>query len=285
MIELGMSVVELSEEEVQNLELTLANNHHLISEAARQLDCTIKELIEQEELSGAVQEVVDTNRELAPLVIAQYIRTVVPLISSYHLTTSQQVKGLTVDDFRQEAYLAMYDAMLGYDGHTRFSTYVYSCVKNRLSKYRESEIRGGNIRAHVERLGKSVTSLLRKGLPLKLALAWSGGNLDWCRKSLVDEENEPEEVSADPAVYDDHDGPDPDEERLRRLRLEAIALAPLTPIERDVVNAYSRGERRLSSINPSTGRPYTRQGFSYTFRIAKEKIQKTYDALLRKAAA
>lgn len=287
-----MEIVELTEEQKVDLEAALAHRHFLLKKAAEQIlgedsPAAIKRLRRVPDLPETVIRIIEEINEMAPQVDAQYIRVVLPLVKAYHVLTAQKCKGLEEDDFLQEAHIAIFDAMFTYNGRTRFSTYVYHCVKRHLASSQNQEIKAGSVRCHVKRLGRSVQSLMRKGVSLQMALAYAGERACTGKKHHHVDEDNPcyvEQESVEPGTWDEYQ----EEEIIEKnLQLRAIVLAPLNPLERGLIDAYMAGDKKVfrdGTCNPATGKPYTRQGVLNAYHTAKDKIRVTYDRLLQQQA-
>lgn len=299
MIDLGISVVDLSDQEKAGLEAMMAARHRLFQEAAVQIlgsdsPANIKRLRTQDNLPEDVAQAICDLNAIAPVVLAGYIRSVVGLITSYHLITSKQCPGLEVEDFVQEAEVAIYDAMFTFDGSGAFITYIYGCVKRHLAVVQFREIKAGATANHVKRLArKRSQGTGRKNERVNRKMQ---DYLDRAqpnsrpRVNVEDEENPGFDCEDDaPSGWDTTLEDTEHDEHVRRLQLAAIAEAPLTQLEREIITAYMRGEQRgvvqMRTYNPSTGKPYSRQGVLNAYNSAVEKIRRTFDSLLRDVAA
>ena len=295
MIPLGtIEVVELSAQEKVALEAMMVRNYQILRQVAKQRfgsgrPADIRRLRTLNDLPDVATQAIAELNEMGPKICAQYIRSVLALVSSYYLLVSRKVSGLTEEDFVQEAYLAILDATFVYDGRTRFCTYVYACVKKRLANLEKSEVKSGGVRFHVRKLGRSLTWLLKKGVDFDTAVALLGHQSPSSSKNIEDdEENSVEQSCIDPPIWDElvEEGEEAAEEK--SLQLQAIALAPLNFLERGLITASFEGNKRAfyaNTINPSTGRHYTRQTMRNVLASARVKIQAVYASLLREAAA
>lgn len=300
MIDLGISVVDLSDEEKEGLEATMAGYHRLFQEAAMQIlgsdnPASVKRVRTQHSLPADVANAIGAINAIAPVVLAGYIRTVFGLIHSYHLITAKQCSGLEVEDFVQEAKVAIYDAMFTFDGSKCFTTYIYGCVKRHLAQVQHREIKAGAMTNHVNRLArKRSQGSGRKNERVNRKMRDFLDKVEsHCQPKVIeDEENSGWDLGDDgpgPSSWDTEFEDTEHDECVARLQLAAIAEAPLTQLERDIITAYMRGEQRgvvqMRTYNPSTGKPYSRQGILNAYNTAVAKIRLTYASLLRDVAA
>lgn len=74
-------------------------------------------------------------RRIEEEVLAGFIRTVHRLCLSFEISYKDLLREASIDDYYAEAAGAIWDAMYNYNGKQCFTTYIYQCVKNKLTNY------------------------------------------------------------------------------------------------------------------------------------------------------
>lgn len=193
-------------------------------------------------------------------------------------------------DLVQEAAMAIYDAMYQYNGSTKFSTYVTWCIKNRLIDSTRKNQRANGFQPCVLKLRNKVRKLMETGLNVDRAINHIQANdgridpdvLERLMVSLSANTSSQVELAVESL-------PDlsPQTEAMRR----AVDSAPLSTMERNLIEAYLRGDesyrRKVSEevINPNTGKLWTKQRLSQIFLVACDKVHAAYRIQSKAAAA
>jgi hypothetical protein len=187
--------------------------------------------------------------------------------------------GIPADDMFGEAYKAFLNAFVNYNGTTRFSTYLYTCVRRHFSKVcgEGSMVR---IPREVRRLTMRVVDRMQKervsfddavsteGLPREKVQSLVAA------MAKVNSASELKIKESDMVLS-------VDKKRISGV-LEAVESVKLGRLEKAVVKGFLEaptGSLGLSKgcegmINPNTGRPYTRASISAAWKQARKKLAK-----------
>jgi len=189
------------------------------------------------------------------------------------------------DDFLQEAVIAIYESMYLYNGETKFLTYAYWAVKNRLIRFNNNNqkingfdktiadlkkkvlIISNNDSITQEQAVKKLVSVERidfdtvERLKFSLDLG-SSGIVDISKHQIKKEEKKKDYF-----------------EKMKK----AISETKLSDLERQLVEAHLKGDSEFrrsfsETINPNTGKKWTKQRLSQIFVSACEKIRKVYNS-------
>lgn len=281
------SPVELAEDEKLEIESKLAASFKVLKKASTKLYgfANIKKL-RNEYKNGQVQlddrskNAMDQIIGLEKRVLSGYIR-----MAAKPCRKSRNRYGLSVADYLQEAAMAIYDAMYLYNGKTRFSTYAFWCIKNRIVDFYRNESRNLALNDTVKMLGsvtlnrfKATTPKSRRGI----CGVWDSAAFDALSgKSLEHwEEISPMimELMSRSIYVSDHDNNGSENSGVQML-LEAVHVAPLTDMERCLIDADLRGDNGFRTrtaetvVNPNTGKLWTKQRLSQLYIRACEKIR------------
>ena len=229
--------------------------------------------------------------EIELTIIAGFIRVGHGLYSAF------ETPGVTYGDCVSLGSHAIYDAMYTFDGSTRFTTYAYRCIKNRILTFvkNEESANGGGFSVKVKALRAKARKLMDDyHLTLERAIArlQSEDDLDevvldklsaslkkrsrhGCPGSLMDDWEDRKE--------------DPELEAMR----EVIKVTPLSPLERTVIEGKMMEGREFTETfrktsegrNPRTGKPFTRAWLSQVYLSACEKLQAAYNGEVHREAA
>lgn len=249
----GFNPKNLTKEEISILEEKMVKCYKILSRCSceqYQGEVNIKRL-RQDYNSGKLTLIYDTAARKAFQSLQQIEGEV---ISAYIKISAKFMKflsgfrkncpGITNDDYIQEAALAIYDAIYTYDGGNNFSTYVYSCIHNRLINFckREQNNAKATKRKDVDfsllfSSNESICHIDKEEVQLAIKMA----NLTSLQKELIDS-------------------------FLKGERRKTIY--------KNIIN---------NTVNPKTGKPYSLQRMSLVFRQACDKIKESY-LLIRKAA-
>jgi DNA-directed RNA polymerase specialized sigma24 family protein len=209
-------------------------------------------------------------------VLGGYIRTLSTLCVSF-ATVDKETLDMELEDWIAEAAKAVWDAMFVYDGRCRFTTFIYSLVKNRLTSCHRQQSRN-SAGSRVRELKKRVKRAMADGMTLEIAIeqvireeGLTDAVVARVRQALVSTQ----QLSVD-VECDGHDA-GLSEETARMW--QALRQADLSPLQRELVEAYLRGDRGFrrrvcqSRTNPSTKKPFTRSWLSQLFQKACLEIQ------------
>lgn len=224
-------------------------------------------------------------REIEAEVLGGYIRTTTKMCSSFELTGRETRPGVEFLDYITEAAWAIWDAMPVYNGQQRFTTFVYYCVKNRLTNFVRDEEQADGVSSTIRKFRKQVREVMRnRNMPLDdaLTLVAEEENL---QATVVERLRNAfalvHSLRNEADVEDGESGVDASERADENAAMrKAIENANLTAIERELVDAFLRGDRgyqaRLEKegrINPVTGNGYTRQALNQAFHRACTKCR------------
>lgn len=224
----------------------------------------------------------------ASRILSAYIRVSTPLVLAFDAFAGDR-PGVTIDDYVQEAALAITDASYAYHGGTCFSTFIYRCIKNRLISFIRKEQRASGMGAVIQKLRHKVKRIMREyACDFEIALAQvevegalAKTTVECLRHSMM--------IVKSSKVSEDMAEEHKEVESFQGMR-SAVARTPLQPLERELVDAFLNGDKGLrkqlsqSRINPSTGRFYTVARLSQIFVEACGKIRQVYSELGQDAA-
>jgi DNA-directed RNA polymerase specialized sigma subunit len=299
-IDLPVQPIDLTEEERLELEKRMDAGYQVFVKAAAKLygrgSCSNVKRLRKEYLEGNAK-VLKRKRACAMMaelqslelrIMAGYIRIAVGYVKSVYLTNQTNHPDLSVGDYMTEAMWGIWDAIYTYDGERgyRFASFVGGVVKNRLINFIRSEERTAGISRQIKRLRRQVKELIRdKGMDTEEALDYLVKEeeidtvlVELVRQSMALFVSHTALVTATTHHEKLHQA----EQELSAMR-EAIELADLTPLERELVEAHldnDRGYRsRMSQerINPNTGKLYTKMALTHVWQRACGKIQEVYE--------
>jgi len=221
--------------------------------------------------------------------VAGYVRIAVELCGAFYISGREKHPGVTFGDYMLEAQWAIWDAMYSYDGSTRFCTYCYWAIKNRLIEFNRGEERASGV-------GRTVRILRRR---VNQIMAERQVGFDQALRMIISEDGLSPELVAklQDAMYvmsrfeDNGKVVAPQESAETQAMREAVQTTKLDPLERELIEAHLNGDRGFRTqvcrtrMNPSTGELYTRQRLSQIFIEACKKCQATFEGRPPAAAA
>lgn len=224
-------------------------------------------------------------------IIRGYIRLGVSLCNRFDRSKDNR-PGVTYGDYLLECAASLYDAMYCFNGakQNEFSTYATWCMKNRLIDFARREEQACGV-------GKKVKKLR---LAVKREMEEHGTTFDAAIEKLR-QTADIDAATVEKVRYsmykmshieqdDEHGAADHDGSEAEAMK-QAIAEAPLTDIQRELVTLYLSGEKGFQTrmaetrINPNTGRLYTKQLLSQLFVSACQIIRGTYNEKEGRVAA
>ncbi len=273
--------VVLSDEEKKYLEQHMASAVSALSEAANANYgfANIKKL-RTDYKKGLIQLDDETRLKMDWMIahesriIAGYIRLVNKIYLKFNRFGSNT--GATVNDYLQEGALAIYDAMYEYNGSSKFTTFVYCFIRNRLVDFNRRENKNRKVENSINKLSSQIYDMKACGVSCERAVKQINSDdefdedvIDWLKSSAK---------PATTALTGES-----------KEMWDAVENAPLTVMERNLVEAHLRGDHSYRSklsetINENTGKLWTRQRLSQIFIVACDKIRTTY-ALNNRAVA
>jgi hypothetical protein len=216
-------------------------------------------------------------------VLSGYIRTLSALSCSTEEASKKEPPGLDFQDCVNESAWAIWDSMYVYNGRHRFTTFIYRAAKNRLITVLRKHSRDANAGCKVQQLKHKVRVLMAtERLEFEVAVA-----------RVIQEESltdvMTERLNNAFAMTHQLQGRDVDSvscidgggsEEID-LMWWAVQNANLTPIERELIEAHLRGDRKFrgrmcKTICPETGNLYTRAWLSQIYIRACAKIRECH---------
>lgn len=210
-------------------------------------------------------------------------------ISRYYYNRSKFfMPGVDFLDFLQEATIALVDCIYSYDGSTKFVTYIYWAITNRIKDFIRSdhplsppspvliEI-GNNVSEYMEAHSCNFDQAV---IDLKL----SEDETDNARKVLAKVVSQNSNVENDDTYSVKSLGQIPDHRDTKNedydpLMLDALETAGLSDIEREVFDAYLLNEKSYQS-RIAKDRGVSRQAVNFAFHRAKAKLRARYFELV-----
>lgn len=291
---LGMTPVELSDAEKETLSRKLVAVNAVLREKSEQRygEPSVVRL-RQEYLKhvrgkhiyrfdAEMRENLNILLSIEQTMVASIVRQSAMLAQAFYLTSRANYPHLDEDDFMQEALCASFDAVCYYDGSTKFTTYCYSAVKNRLSRYvRDQEYYAGVGRG-IKRLRRQVRQIMQNKLcRIEEAIAILR------ETEPISEKLEKQLLAACYnvkyiEVESEHPVTDPTKnlegcEQSSSLK-EALAKANLNDVQRRLIEGFLIEGVRIDTklmqeINPKTGEFHTKQALSQQWLKACEKLR------------
>jgi RNA polymerase sigma factor (sigma-70 family) len=83
----------------------------------------------------AVARHIEALRVLETPLVQHNIRLVKRIAARFYQANHHRMPGATLDDFMQEGCLGVIDCVYAYDGTTKFNTYLYWAIENRMKDY------------------------------------------------------------------------------------------------------------------------------------------------------
>jgi RNA polymerase sigma factor (sigma-70 family) len=292
--------VKLTEEQKKDFERRLSTAFKILKKASVEIYnfANIKKLRNEYkngtiQLSGRAKLAIDDLIELEKLAVSGYIGMAKKICKTF-----QKSYGISVSDYLQEAAFAIYDAMYLYNGKTRFSTYAFWSIRNRILDFYRNESKEIAFNDAVEllRLNSDRSSRIKavksRRCDQKIKQADDFDILTDKEGKFFNFENiNPIVIEClATSIYQtgsrDSDNPN---DRVQML-LDAIESASLTDMERCLIEAEIREDSSFRTrtsetvINPNTGKLWTKQRLSQLYIRACEKIRAAMDSKLREAA-
>lgn len=211
--------------------------------------------------------------------LSAYSRQVCGIARSFWRVNHRNYPTLEVDDYIQEGCIALTNSVYHYDGSAAFTSYLQNVVRRSLSSFlRDNEVMGG-VGRNIKKWRKMVVrSMKQEHIDVYQAIE----NLRKTEKITESEVKKLVDSIYIVAPLDvDEIGVRHRKNKDDGLDRELINLcleeANLTPMERELVDAYMVGDSRTkiaeNRINPNTGNLYTTQALSLYFKSACEKIK------------
>jgi DNA-directed RNA polymerase specialized sigma24 family protein len=239
-------------------------------------------------LSDTAIEAMVTMTDLEPIVLSAYLGIQIELANAFYWTNLKSRPQLDEEDYGQEASLAVIDAMYCFDGSTKFCTYVYRAIKNRLVAFVRDNETHARVGRGIKKMRERVRVLMRdkqcdfeKAISyLRKEMAKEGKKLSGTAVKKITasmykiqhniSESVPQHVSTE-------------REEAEQLVTEVVEQANLVGLERELVEAYLAGEQGFQAkftlqVNPNTGRLYTRQAVNQTWKRVCVKLRELVEA-------
>lgn len=185
--------------------------------------------------------------------------------------------GRRPDELDGAAYECFLNAMVNYDGSSRFSTFLFICLNRGLARFCVGQNELG-VPVEVSKLVSRVTAAMSEG----------GCTFDDAVARLGVDRGTASKVCAAMRTVRNATDLNIDESGMASVRpreealwvSEAVKRAKLGTLERAALDAFlqsPKGVQGLSEgcrylLNPDTGRPYSRAAVSSAFRRAKDKV-------------
>lgn len=195
------------------------------------------------------------------------------LANKYFTNNKHKMKGVTLEDFQQEAYMGVIYATYSWSGETKFITYVHHLISNNLKAFVRIEHPLSPPSPFIQDYGIAVKNLMSK----------TGVNFDQALVELKipkDQNMNVMRVISD--VYSQYDekislsnvavGDENIEFEDYSLMKAALETCQLTEIERAAFNQYMNGKK----IDLTKRFKVTRQAIHVALQRAKSKIRKRY---------
>lgn len=191
------------------------------------------------------------------------------LASKYY--TNNRYKGVSKDDFLQEAYMGVIYGIYSWSGETKFITCIYRLISNNLNNYVRIEHPLSPPSPFIQKYGIQVQELMSKeGVSFDQALV----NLNIPKKQnlnvlrvITNAYSENEDISiSNLAIDEDSEIED------YTLMKEALETCSLTRVEKAAFIKYMNG----SKVDLTKNFKITRQAVHAALKRAKNKIQKRY---------
>lgn len=293
--------IDMSAEDIRNLENKMAEAHRLLSHAAEEKYGEPRVLKLRDDFKAYQKQQTFSSRDFLwnhppaqramewmiaheEQIIAAFIRCSNKLCQSFCRSN------ISIHDCYQEASLAIYDAMYMFDGSNKFSTYSHYTVRNRLIQFMRQEGRGHGVTKSVQSLRNKVRQMMNEQFcSADEAIA----QLDLTpimekrvRDSLFSVSRIENDVEISFRLWENRDSGNDD--WIDWVK-NAVEVANLSEMERNLVFAEVDGNSReyrqllMTTVNPNTGRPWTRQRISQIYLEAIDKIRVAYEEI-RKAA-
>jgi len=212
------------------------------------------------------------------------VRLCIKLARWYFRRSRHRMPGVEFQDFFQEAAMSVCDAVYGWNGDTKFVSYVHWAISNRLKDFIRCEHPLSPPSPDIVDLGNQVYEYMgRTGCRLETAIqelnipVEQHDNVRRVSANVISQgsvERERHGVAQTLAEYAvDHrstqvEGYDP-------AMLEALETAGLSDLEREVFDAYLLNEKSYQT-RIADERGVTRQAISLAFQRAKTKLRATY---------
>jgi DNA-directed RNA polymerase specialized sigma24 family protein len=238
-----------------------------------------------------------TMLELEPVILSAYLGVQIELANAFYWCKSS-FKGrpqLDEEDYGQEASLAVIDAMYCFDGRTKFCTYVYRAIKNRLSAFMRDHESHARVGRGIKKLRDRVRVLMRdKKCDFEEAILYLRKEMKKEGKKLSETTTKKIKSSMYKVRHDvieslpqKENKESNDREEAHEIIASAVEQAKLKGLEKELVEAYLAGEQGFQAkftlqINPNTGRLYTRQAVNQTWLRVCDKLRQLVEA--RRAA-
>lgn len=293
-IQLPVTPIDLTEDERLELEDCMGRAYTIFKQATQALyqssDPADVRRLRSEYLEGE-KKVCKRKRVTAAMIelqslelriMAGYIRIALGYVKSVYLTNRTAHPDLSTGDYLTEAMWGIWDAMYTFDlerGY-RFASYMGGVVKNRLINFIRTEERTAGIGRDIKALRKRVKEVMReKAMCMEEALT----------VLIKDGEVPPEladSIRQAMAFFVHHTTLHERTEQVdqnREAMWEAIRLADLTPLERELMDAHLNNDRGYRSrmaeerINPNTGKLYTKMALTHVWQRACEKVRDVYN--------
>lgn len=280
---------------------TMTECHAVLAEEAKRIyglpnikrlrnDYRSNQLPEGQKLSMRALSAFSRLKSIEDEVIRSFISIGKPLYASFSCLYSYSL-AMTYDVCRQEGALAIYDAIYLYNGTTQFQTYVYWSIKNRLIDMvrTEQSSRHSMSKSLAELEVKINTIMGEKNLSFHQAvdLLIEKGEMKRKQVGALKKVNASHAQLSPDLISFDYAGLEQETDEM----LTAVKETNLNPLERELLDAYMRGDRSYRSQlaetrkNPRTGENYTRQVLGQVFKQACEKVNRTYRGLVGSQAA
>lgn len=208
------------------------------------------------------------------------IRACAKIARRYYQYNKRRLPGVEYADFLQEATMALVDSVYAYNGSSKFVTYIYQAINNRMKDFVRTENPLSPPSPDIVEVGNLVSDYMntngcnfdQAAIDLKLS-SDDCYNARKVNAVVLSQDSKDEERSTKLNSIKDHrnnkvDDYDP-------LMMEALNTSGLSEVEREVFNAYLMNETGYQTRIASERR-VTRSAISLSFRRAKEKLRARY---------
>lgn len=209
------------------------------------------------------------------------IRACAKIARRYYQYNKRRLPGVEYADFLQEATMALVDSVYAYDGSTKFVTYIYGSINNRMKDFIRTESPLSPPSPDIVEIGNLVSDYMtNNGCNLAQAaidLDLTSEQCENARKvnAIVISQGSKDDEECSMKLHSVKDYRNEKVNDYDPLMLEALNTSGLSDLEREVFDAYLMNEKGYQT-RIADERRITRQAVSFSFKRAKEKLRARY---------